>query len=707
MLRAKRRETRREAQAKYLPEPKKKKLNKSKDAEETVDPKPAEEGAPEGEGDSGKEEKEQVEDKEETDEKEEKGNEVDLEGWQTEGHDWMLARVRRSFGRNKVGMGFITRWIPAGEDPEEDPAMWHVVHDDGDEEDLEEAEVLAALKMQQEFEEGEDNEIESQMHEINQQMRWEALGPDRHRSRLWLWEHEEKAERGMLLLERAPWAPEVMEAEEAETESDVEGEAGAEEEAAIEEAAVVEKAAEKAAAPAAKVSTVPESVPNSKPAQGTEAEVLPKEQWFEEAVRLQSQGAEWRHFKKAEGMHSLVASLNPKGVRELALRKVLETRCQELAVELDEKLPNKHMHYVSSAFTEIDTTARQEDPPAKKATLRRVGTALVDMEKKLDKRCKGKLKSVTKDLAEPSPEQLKAALTSLSAQVQEECDEEQFHDFEDALKLAHTAAQLQILVGVLPRIHQGQAKEETESDPDSKKEDAKKTAKSKASKAAKPDAKDKGAKQEKPGSSSRRNSVSKDQSKGERRSSVSKDYIFREVRFRTRGHAYIGREVECELDNGETELGKVTGMCLAGRDSFEEPCLFQVTLNDGEELHLKEYEVEDALRRLNTGTDEEEEETDEEDDDEATDDEEELTWMSQGHAWIGKDVRREYEGGKDFNVGKITKWVQAGKDPHEDPALWHVEFPDGDEEDLEAHEVREAIKCFAEEQRKERAKRRS
>ena len=30
----------------------------------------------------------------------------------------------------------VVRWLPAGEDPVEDYAMWHVVHEDGDEEDL-------------------------------------------------------------------------------------------------------------------------------------------------------------------------------------------------------------------------------------------------------------------------------------------------------------------------------------------------------------------------------------------------------------------------------------------------------------------------------------------------------------------------------------------------------------------------------------------
>ena len=41
-----------------------------------------------------------------------------------------------------------------------------------------------------------------------------------------------------------------------------------------------------------------------------------------------------------------------------------------------------------------------------------------------------------------------------------------------------------------------------------------------------------------------------------------------------------------------------------------------------------------------------------------------------------------------FAVGKITGWVPAQGD---DVALWHVVHEDGDEEDLEEHEVRDEI----------------
>ena len=52
-------------------------------------------------------------------------------------------RVARPFGKTKVFLGNITKWIPpdpaAGDGP-----LFHVVHDDGDEEDLEDFEVSSS-----------------------------------------------------------------------------------------------------------------------------------------------------------------------------------------------------------------------------------------------------------------------------------------------------------------------------------------------------------------------------------------------------------------------------------------------------------------------------------------------------------------------------------------------------------------------------------
>jgi hypothetical protein len=69
------------------------------------------------------------------------GKSADGAPYQTRGSDFIGRKVRRSFGK-RVVVGTIVGWLP----PEgEDIALWHLVHDDGDEEDLEEAEVQDSL----------------------------------------------------------------------------------------------------------------------------------------------------------------------------------------------------------------------------------------------------------------------------------------------------------------------------------------------------------------------------------------------------------------------------------------------------------------------------------------------------------------------------------------------------------------------------------
>ena len=66
------------------------------------------------------------------------------EAWEEEGHEWVGARLARDFGKSKPSIGRIVRWLPAGGSDDE-PALFHMLHDDGDEEDLEEHEVAAGL----------------------------------------------------------------------------------------------------------------------------------------------------------------------------------------------------------------------------------------------------------------------------------------------------------------------------------------------------------------------------------------------------------------------------------------------------------------------------------------------------------------------------------------------------------------------------------
>ena len=64
------------------------------------------------------------------------------EGWRDEGHEYIGQPVLRSFKEQGVetwSTGKITRWLPPTE--EEPETVFHVVHDDdGDEEDLDQAE---------------------------------------------------------------------------------------------------------------------------------------------------------------------------------------------------------------------------------------------------------------------------------------------------------------------------------------------------------------------------------------------------------------------------------------------------------------------------------------------------------------------------------------------------------------------------------------
>ena len=70
------------------------------------------------------------------------------EGWRDEGHEYIGQPVLRSFKEQGVetwSTGKITRWLPPTE--EEPETVFHVVHDDdGDEEDLDQAEADEARK---------------------------------------------------------------------------------------------------------------------------------------------------------------------------------------------------------------------------------------------------------------------------------------------------------------------------------------------------------------------------------------------------------------------------------------------------------------------------------------------------------------------------------------------------------------------------------
>ena len=62
-----------------------------------------------------------------------------------EGNEHIGSRVRRLFPGAEAQDGTIVSWLPPGEDPTDEP-LWHVVHDDGDEEDLDADELKTALE---------------------------------------------------------------------------------------------------------------------------------------------------------------------------------------------------------------------------------------------------------------------------------------------------------------------------------------------------------------------------------------------------------------------------------------------------------------------------------------------------------------------------------------------------------------------------------
>ena len=72
------------------------------------------------------------------------GEDEEVTEWRADGHEWIRRRVARRFD-GAVLFALITRWAPPSGG---DPPLWHVVHEaDGDEEDLDEAEVREGLDL--------------------------------------------------------------------------------------------------------------------------------------------------------------------------------------------------------------------------------------------------------------------------------------------------------------------------------------------------------------------------------------------------------------------------------------------------------------------------------------------------------------------------------------------------------------------------------
>ena len=101
-----------------------------------------------------------------------------------------------------------------------------------------------------------------------------------------------------------------------------------------------------------------------------------------------------------------------------------------------------------------------------------------------------------------------------------------------------------------------------------------------------------------------------------------------------------------------------------------------------------------SIRRTDVGHDEDPESSDEETEDEGDGS---IAWQHTGNEWLNKSVLHQH--GMESKVGKITKWVPARLSY---PARWRVVFPDGDEENLDQAEVKEALSLHAAQDRRKR-----
>lgn len=66
-------------------------------------------------------------------------------------------------------------------------------------------------------------------------------------------------------------------------------------------------------------------------------------------------------------------------------------------------------------------------------------------------------------------------------------------------------------------------------------------------------------------------------------------------------------------------------------------------------------------------------------------------WLTKGSRWIGRRISRTFPGVPTV-VGRVVAWLPETRS---DQALWRLRHEDGDEEDLEEHELEEGSAAFA------------
>ena len=635
--------------------------------------------------------------------------------WREYGQEWIGSRVRRAFtGRKngqRAGSGTITRWVPADEsNPVEDPALWHVVHDDGDEEDLEADEVRESFSLLKMHEDEQDSEFEARICEAQQEMRFEPLGLDRHHCRYWLVDSETEFLRGCLVVQRPAGAPAVDDSQC----NDNDGESTASEEEAV-----------KSPAPVEEITTATTDAPTDVPldkADGDDAKHKDGEQ---------KDGECWRSFRKPEHMEHLLSSLNEKGVREYQLQRNMRKRKGEMDTLL---APNKKSNILqavkhqSGMEYDADEVCGNED----NKVFKMVREALQDAERELKQeqiqtphdeyhQAYKTFKQEVENAQKPS--ELQVALNHFCCHVKPSAMEGAWKDFkEDWHQMrdeVNTAGQAGLVLNIFHTMMIGKKAVKLKKKPKQQEEFDGSWC-------------NKGHKWI--GSTVRRNYGSHgfgvgtitrwmpaDEQNPEEDPALwhvsfddgdEEDLDEKEVlealsefklkgnkeqpgakKWKTKGHEWIGASVRVNFgDEGFVDC-KVTKWASA--DKTRKQPVWLVVDEEGAEHLLEKNQMEDALEEFANneefGSGKDESEGDDS-----------IQWQHSGHEWLNRCVLRDY-GSEGSNQGTITKWVPADpENPEEDIALWHVVFDDGDEEDLDEDEVVESLKLHSAKGRRKR-----
>jgi len=461
--------------------------------------------------------------------------------WRHEGHPWLGNRVRRDHGQKGINSGYIMKWVDTGADPEVAPALWHVKHENGDAEDLKKDEVVEALALQKSFLDDENGGHTKHLQERLATVRWEPLGRDRHHSQYWLLDSAcvsgaGKGSQGAVLVEQSPDVARTNPAAD-------------EEEWSTDGDATVDEAAGPAAQRKAAAASPP---PFEAPEVGSTV---------------------WRFYRKAGKVSALSEGLNSKGEREKALKAGIESRKGEIGESLAKEGKSRF-------FTKHATPAGAGSPPS------------AGREEPL-----AAFRSLIKE-AVPS-QRLRWKKTT-----------EQ--DFDKALEEATVWEGLRPAMVMLMQAIRSNELEEWWL--------------------------------------------------GER--AVWLDML---------------QEAQCasQLALALTLLKRALRPTMAGATSAvpvasPKPRAKQVSKPGFDLVEIDS----DAEEKPGVGEM----------------DEHGIDWRFRGR-WVKRKVMRDY-GANGTNVGTVQKYAPAGEDGEEDPALWHIKFEDGDEEDLEEEEVRDAINLY-------------